>query len=151
MGEQEMDIGALGGQYLEQSRYGVEALDITRRDTTETAGGPAEDSFARYLEAAKQKNADAGTSKKPVIDRKDKLYEQCLELETFLVKTLIKSMRGTVQKSELIDTGFAGQMYEDMLYDEYAKDFTKSAGFGLAETAYLELTGQRGKLLSSHV
>jgi flagellar protein FlgJ len=73
-----------------------------------------------------------------------------VELETFLVKTLIKSMRGTVQKSELIDTGFAGQMYEDMLYDEYASGFTKSANFGLAETAYLELTDQRGKLLSSY-
>jgi flagellar protein FlgJ len=146
-----MDIGALGGQYLEQSRYGIGALGIARRDTTETAGGgPAGDSFARYLEAAKQKNADAGTAKKPVIDKKDKLYEQCLELETFLVKTLITSMRGTVQKTGLIDTGFAGQMYEDMLYDEYAKDFTKSAGFGLADTAYLELTGQRGKLLFSY-
>jgi flagellar protein FlgJ len=146
-----MDIGALGGQYLEQSRYGVEGLGIARRGAAETAGGlPAENSFARYLEAAEQENADTGTSKKPVIDRKDKLYEQCLELETFLVKTLIKSMRGTVQKSEFLDTGFAGQMYEDMLYDEYAKDLTKNAGFGLAETAYLELTGQRGKLLSSY-
>jgi flagellar protein FlgJ len=149
-----MDIGALGGQYLEQSRYGVEALGIARRGAAGTAGGlPAENSFARYLEAAERKNAAAGdgdpaVSKKPVIDKKDKLYEQCLELETFLVKTLIKSMRATVQKSEFIDTGFAGQMYEDMLYDEYAKDFTKNAGFGLAETAYLELTGQRGKLLS---
>ncbi|MDR2784846.1 MAG: rod-binding protein [Treponema sp.] len=152
-----MDIGALGGQYLEQNRYGVEALGIARRGAAETAGGlPDENSFARYLEAEKQKTAAAGggtdtaASKKPLIDKKDKLYEQCLELETFLVKTLIKSMRGTVQKSGLIDTGFAGTMYEDMLYDEYAKDFTKNAGFGLADTAYLELTGQRGKLLSSY-
>ena len=38
-------------------------------------------------------------------------------------------------------------MYEDMLYDEYARDFTKSANFGLAEMAYLELTGQRGKVI----
>ena len=151
-----MDIEALGGQYLEQSRYGVEALGIARRGAAETAGGlPDENSFALYLEAAERKNTGAagnGTaaSKKPVIDKKDKLYEQCLELETFLVKTLIKSMRGTVQKSEFLDTSFAGQMYEDMLYDEYAKDLTKNAGFGLAETAYFELTGQRGKLLSSY-
>jgi flagellar protein FlgJ len=33
-------------------------------------------------------------------------------------------------------------MYEDMLYDEYAKDFTKNANFGLAEQAYLQLKGQ---------
>jgi flagellar protein FlgJ len=41
-------------------------------------------------------------------------------------------------------------MYEDMLYDEYAKDFAKNAGFGLAELAYLELTGQRGKIIAGH-
>ncbi|MDR1411335.1 MAG: rod-binding protein [Spirochaetaceae bacterium] len=147
-----MDIGALGGHYLEQGRYGVESLGIARRGAG-AAGLPAENSFARYLEEAARGNgdpADSAAAKKPVVDKKDKLYEQCLELETFLVKTLIKGMRSTVQKSGLMDTGFAGQMYEDMLYDEYARDFTKNAGFGLAETAYLELTGQRGKLLSSY-
>ena len=85
---------------------------------------------------------------KAVIDKTDKLFEMCQELETFLLKTLISSMRDTVQKSELLDTGFAGKFYEDMLYDEYAKDFSKNAGFGLAEMAYLELTGQRGKTLA---
>jgi len=38
-------------------------------------------------------------------------------------------------------------MYEDMLYDEYAKDLAKNANFGMAEMAYLELTGQRGKTI----
>ena len=81
------------------------------------------------------------------IDKTDKLYEQCVELEIFLVKTLIGSMRNTVQKSGLIEEGFAGKMYEDMLYDEYARDFAKNAAFGMAEMAYLELTGQRGKIV----
>jgi peptidoglycan hydrolase FlgJ len=73
------------------------------------------------------------------IDKNDILYEKCLELETFLVKNLLTSMRNTVQKSGLIDEGFAGKIYEDMLYDEYAKDLTKNAGFGLAENAYRQL------------
>ena len=95
-------------------------------------------------------SADAAESASPSskfakIDKTDKLYEQCLELEIFLVKTLISSMRNTVQKSGLINEGFAGKMYEDMLYDEYARDFAKNANFGMAEMAYLELTGQRGK------
>ena len=81
------------------------------------------------------------------IDKTDKLYEQCVELETFMIKTLISSMRNTIQKSGLIDEGFAGKMYEDMLYDEYAKDFAVNAKFGMAELAYLELTGQRGKII----
>jgi len=82
--------------------------------------------------------ADA-PSAKPV-DKTDKLYQLCLELETYIVKNLINGMRNTVQKSGLVDDSFAGKMYEDMLYDEYAKDFTKNANFGLAEQAYRQLS-----------
>jgi len=74
------------------------------------------------------------------IDKTDKLYQLCLELETYIVKNLINSMRNTVQKSGLVDDSFAGKMYEDMLYDEYAKEFTKNANFGLAEQAYRQLS-----------
>ena len=97
--------------------------------------------------AAREQETKILATGKAVIDKTDKLFEMCQELETFLLKTLISSMRDTVQKSELLDTGFAGKFYEDMLYDEYTKDFAKNAGFGLAEMAYLELTGQRGKTL----
>jgi flagellar protein FlgJ len=88
---------------------------------------------------------------RPSIDKTDKLYEQCEALETFLIKNLITSMRSTVQKSELLDTGFAGKMYEDMLYDEYAEEFSRNANFGFAELAYLELSGQRGKIPVNHL
>jgi flagellar protein FlgJ len=119
-------------------------------------------SFAELLESAKNRTAEAEDkilapaasspssppapdSRKPVIDKTGKLYEQCLELETFLIKNLLTGMRNTVQKSGFIDESFAGKMYEDMLWDEYARDFTKNAGLGFADMAYLELTGQRGK------
>jgi flagellar protein FlgJ len=89
----------------------------------------------------------SGSSGKITLTTSDekKLFEQCQALETFLMKTLVNGMRKTVMKSELIDSGFAGEMYEDMLYDEYAQSFTQNAGFGLAELAYLELTGRRGE------
>ncbi len=74
------------------------------------------------------------------IDRTDKLYEQCRELESFLIKNLLSGLRKTVQKSEFLDGGYAGEMYEDMLYDEYAKNLSRNAGFGLADQAYLELS-----------
>jgi flagellar protein FlgJ len=101
-------------------------------------------------DSAERSTTPISSRRKTLIDKADKLYEQCEALETFLVKTLISSMRNTVQKTELIDSGFAGKRYEDMLYDEYAKDFTRNAGFGLADMAYLELTGQRGKVLADH-
>ncbi|MDR2518417.1 MAG: rod-binding protein [Spirochaetaceae bacterium] len=113
------------------------------------SGGRKPESFSAVLDAASgsppsPKAEETRRMRKPVIDKKDKLYEQCQALETFLIKNLLSSMRNTVQKSGLINEGFAGKMYEDMLYDEYAGTYAKSAGFGLAELAYLELSGQRG-------
>jgi flagellar protein FlgJ len=141
-----MDITAIGTQYLDQYRYGVENLSIAR--DTGTSAGTA--SFADYLEQARAGTAEedaasgrAAEPRKAYIDKTSKLYEQCQELETFLVKNLLTGMRNTVQKSGLIEEGLAGRFYEDMLWDEYAKSFTQNAGFGLADQAYLELTGQR--------
>ena len=101
--------------------------------------------FAHTLMRAREVSQNAPApraSTRGEIDRSSELFELCMELETFLIKNLVKSMRSTVQKSNLIDTGFAGEIYEDMLYDEYAKDFARNAGFGFAEMAYRELTGQ---------
>jgi flagellar protein FlgJ len=180
-----MDVGILGSQYLENSRFSADSLGIVRRNATgnasvkENGGSLAGGRFSgdRFVDLLKKAQNDAAeniapspapqsvspaspsipsappsaaSSRKISIDKTDKLYEQCEALEGFLVKTLITGMRNTVQKTNLVDEGFAGKMYEDMLYDEYAKDFTKNANFGLAEIAYLELTGQRGKLIADH-
>ena len=108
-------------------------------------------SFSMLLdENIKRKKEETGSfpgvvPRQTHIDKTDQLYKTCLELETFLVKNMFSSMRKNVMKSSLIDTGFAGEIYEDMLWDEYSKEYTKSAGFGLADLAYLELTGQRGR------
>ncbi|MDR2501435.1 MAG: rod-binding protein [Treponema sp.] len=136
-----MDTTRLGIHYRE---YALAAS----RNVPEQARRPGAPDFAEELAkaAAGQEAPPPAPPGKPVINKHDTLYEQCEALETFLVKTLITSMRDTVQKSGLLDTGLAGKIYEDMLYDEYAKDFTRNANFGLAELAYLELTGQRGRI-----
>lgn len=119
-----------------------------------TGGASGGSDFAETLERMAKKTADstaAGQSgtragrldKEKFSDEEKKLYEQCEALETFLVKNMLSGMRKTVTKSNLLDTGFAGEMYEDMLWDEYAKDYTQKARFGLAELAFLELTHQR--------
>jgi flagellar protein FlgJ len=148
-----MDITGLGSAYFNDMALGggvnrgnpvvnslpdfEELLKRTAASQTEASAAPE----ASVMQAA-------NSSKTAVIDKTSELYEQCLELEIFMVKTLISSMRNTVQKSGLIDEGFAGKMYEDMLYDEYTREFTKNAHFGMAELAYLELSGQRGKPVS---
>jgi len=135
-----MDISALGNQYL-NSEYVPFSSASVPEDQSGTTG--AFEKLLRKAQGQQTSNATIYSAKKTPIDKTDKLYEACMELETFLIKNLIKSMRSTVQKTGLIDTGFAGQVYEDMLYDEYAKSFAQNANLGFAEMAYRELTGTR--------
>ena len=126
-----MDINSLG-------IYNPASMHLENHRMTTRTGNP--NNFEELLRRASTSTIVAET--RPMqdpIDKDDRLYQACLELETFLVKNLLNSMRSTVQKSGLIEEGFAGKMYEDMLYDEYAKDFTKNASFGLAEMAYRQL------------
>ena len=137
-----MEINSLGSSYLNMDNYRAssssKAQDSDFKSLLERTVAAQNDT------SAKDKTASPNSKK---VDKNDKLYQLCLELETFLVKNILTSMRNTVQKSGLVDDSYAGKMYEDMLYDEYARDFAKNANFGLAEMAYLELTDQRGKVV----
>jgi len=135
-----MDIGEISAQYMAMTNPALQS-----RNTIDDSR--FEDVLKRVQATQTKSNIDSEPSSRSSniipIDKTDRLYELCLELETFLVKNLLSSMRSTVQKSGLINEGFAGKMYEDMLYDEYAKDFTKNAGFGLAEQAYRQLVSHQ--------
>ncbi|GAB1484473.1 hypothetical protein MASR2M78_32910 [Treponema sp.] len=161
-----MDIGALGSLYLKDaSTQGNSLVELAARQDSsfktvfektrlaefsslsDTEGSaPAVPEKGRPLGAAANslsKDVEHASKRKTTIDRSSKLYEQCRELESFVVKSLLEGMRKTVEKSGLMDGGYAGEMYEDMLYDEYATSLSKTAGFGLADQAYLELRGRQ--------
>ncbi|MCL2765027.1 MAG: rod-binding protein [Treponema sp.] len=129
-----MDIAGFGLQ-----NPGLMHMDNIRMNSSPAVHSPND--FAEVLKRASASSANTAQMRpeEAPVDKNDKLYQLCLELETFLIKNLLTSMRNTVQKSGLIEEGFAGKMYEDMLYEEYAKDFTKNAGFGLAEQAFRQL------------
>jgi flagellar protein FlgJ len=136
---------------MDLMNLGIEQFNNLRFDSSITAGAlgrannPSTQDFRELMERARPRDyTDDDVSQAPSRRRtpdieNEKLFQLCLELETFLVKNLLTSMRNTVQKSGLVDQGFAGKIYEDMLYDEYAKSLTKNAGFGLAEQAYRQL------------
>ena len=69
-----------------------------------------------------------------------KLLQACKDFEALFVKQMLDSMRKTVHKSELTDSGMAEDVFEDMLYDEYAKKMTDTVGFGLANLLYKQFT-----------
>ena len=143
----DISINALGMQQLQMSNPFSPAMAPLLN-----SGGGFEDVLRRVqnsgqgsgISGRQAENADGIIPPRnpniPAIVRDLELYEVCMELETLLIKNLISSMRNTIQKSNLIDTGFAGEVYEDMLYDEYAKVYARNANLGFAEMAYRDLT-----------
>ena len=90
-------------------------------------------------------NAVNSKGKKVTIDRTSELYAQSKELENYMMKMMLSSMRDTIHHTSLFgkENDFARGMYEDMLYDNYAEALTKNTNFGLADQIYLELSGLR--------
>ena len=82
---------------------------------------------------------------KPSIDKTSELYAQSKEMENYLVKMMLSSMRDTIHHESMFgkENDFARGMHEDMMYDNYAEALTKTSHFGLADQIYLELSGQR--------
>ena len=83
----------------------------------------------------------SGAKNEKKIDKTSVLYEKSLELESYIIKIMLSSMRGTLTGASVYgeEPSYAQKMYEDMLYDELAVTMTKNAGFGLADQIYLQL------------
>ncbi|MBE7411901.1 MAG: rod-binding protein [Leptospiraceae bacterium] len=69
-----------------------------------------------------------------------KLYDASVEFESIFVKMMLKEMKKSVEKTNLIHGGYAEEIFEDMLYDEYAKNISKNESLGLAEEIYTTLS-----------
>ena len=80
---------------------------------------------------------------KPTVDTSSELYKVCLDFEALFIKQMLNAMRKTVEKKGLLDGGMSEDIFEDMLYDEYAKKMAQTAQFGLAETMYLQVNHQK--------
>jgi Rod binding domain-containing protein len=76
------------------------------------------------------------------IDKTSDLYKACEDFESLFIKQMLDVMRKTVEKNGLFDGGIAEDIYEDMLYDEYAKKMAQTAQFGLAETIYRQVSSK---------
>ncbi|MCW7470545.1 rod-binding protein [Leptospira kanakyensis] len=69
-----------------------------------------------------------------------KLYDASVEFESVFVKMMLKEMKNSVHKEKLIDGGYAEEIFEDMLYDEYAKNISQNESMGLAEEIYKQMS-----------
>ena len=73
----------------------------------------------------------------------EKLRQATKDFEALFIKQMLNSMRKTVDKSGLLDGGMGQEVFEDMLYDEYAKEMARTANLGISEMTFKELSTER--------
>lgn len=72
----------------------------------------------------------------------DKVRQACSDFEAIFIKQMLDSMRKTVEKTSLLGGGMAEEIFEDMIYDEYAKKMSKTSDFGIEEMLYRQLSSK---------
>jgi Rod binding domain-containing protein len=86
--------------------------------------------------AAQSEGGIGGQSK---IDKSSRLYKVSQEFEAIFIKQMLNVMRKSVNKTGLMDGGMAEEIFEDMLYDEYAQKMAETGSFGIANMIYKQL------------
>jgi flagellar protein FlgJ len=82
-------------------------------------------------------------ARKPVIDRNSELYKVSQDFEALFIKQMLDVMRKTIHKEDdLLGGGLGQDVYEDMLYNEYAKKMAATAQFGLADIIYKQVSSK---------
>jgi flagellar protein FlgJ len=69
-----------------------------------------------------------------------KLMELSRELESVFINQMLKSMRKTVDKTDMMNGGTGEDIFTEMLDMEYSKSMSNTSGFGLAEQIYRQLS-----------
>ena len=97
--------------------------------------------------AQEAKQGEFGRTLEKALEEKDekKLKAACADMEAIFLNMMFKQMRNTVQKSGLTDGGSAEGMYEDMLFENYAKEVSKGKGTGLGDMLYQQLSKSMNK------
>ena len=70
----------------------------------------------------------------------NELKEACRDFEAIFIKQMLDSMKKTVPENSLMKGGMAEDIFEDMLYQEYASIISKSGDLGIAEMVYKQLS-----------
>ena len=89
--------------------------------------------FKDKLEQLQNKNSKSNNQ-----DQELKAVAQ--EFESLFVHLMLKEMRNSVAESDYLDTGLQGDIFEDMLDQEYAKEIASSEQLNLSKVIYEQLS-----------
>ena len=97
----------------------------------------------KYNEEILQKRMESAKKDK----NDEKLMETCKEFEAIFINMMIKAMRKTVPDGGLIEKSTGTKIFEDMYYEEVAKNISdKDDGIGLAKMLYEQFKVNNPKL-----
>ena len=71
-----------------------------------------------------------------------KLKKACNDFEAILVKQMLTTMRASIPKGGLFESGFENEMYQSMHDDELAKAIAHGKGMGIADALYNQISGK---------
>ncbi len=117
----------------------IDIFRVRTQDDPVTRAGE----FERILRAEMKRNDGAAAAKadgRSGMPEK-KLLDVCYEMEAIFIGQMLKTMRKTVMETDFFGKSLARDIFNDMLYDEYAKVMAKSDEFGLARQMYKQLSG----------
>jgi peptidoglycan hydrolase FlgJ len=118
---------------MDQSAY-TKQNDILRR-TSKTAS-----SFNAELEKTGDNVDELSAKDLQKEKQKKKLMDACIESESLFVNQMLKQMRNTIHKGEILNGGQTEEIFTDMLYDQYSLNISKNANLGLAKQMYDQLS-----------
>ncbi len=73
------------------------------------------------------------------VDKDKELMEVAKKFEAILIHQMLKAMRKTVHKSDLLNS-FSLQQYESMMDEEIANEMVKHKGIGFADSLFYQLS-----------
>ena len=81
--------------------------------------------------------------RRPAVDRNSDLFKACQDFEALFIKQMLDAMRKTVNREDdMLNGGMSQDIFEGMLYDEYAKKMAATAQFGLADMIYRQISSK---------
>lgn len=85
-------------------------------------------------------NKDGNINQNKLNKNEKKLYDSCVELESFFWKQVLNSMKKTTGQYKLLDGGQAEEIFSDLLYDQYSLTLSRNSNSGIANDIFKQLS-----------
>ncbi len=130
-------------------------LGLGKEQFDNQTGNNLENKFKDILKQKEETMAQQGVSEtgKELDDKKvasqakdgevdEEILEVSQEFESIFVGMMFKQMKDSINRSDLLDGGLGQDIFEDMYYDELAKEAAETEQFDISDAVYRQLSGR---------